>query len=554
MIVATMYVDASTITSNGKTYTRYLLRESFRENGKVKHRTIVNLSHCSSAEIQAIRLALSHKQDLAHLGSIKNNLSIQQGRSFGAVWSIHQIAKREGIVSALGPSPEGKLALWQVIARIIDQGSRLSAVRLAEHHAACEVIGITKSFDEDNLYDNLDWMAKEQSAIEDRLFRQNGKQTVELFLYDVTSSYLEGEQNELAAFGYNRDHKKGKLQIVVGLLCNSEGTPLSVEVFKGNTQDPKTVASQVEKAAKRFGATSVTFVGDRGMIKSQQIEALHAVGFHYLTAITKPQIEKLLTQGTFQMELFDEELAEIILEEGVRYILKRNPHRAAEIDRSRREKYQVIFQLVEKQNQYLKEHSRASLEKALNKVKARCHVLRVDDWVSLRSQDRKIIVDKIQEVLEECRKLDGCYCLKTDLVHLNFSKEILHERYKDLALVELAFRTSKTDHLELRPIYVRKESRTRGHVFVVMLAYRIIRRLKEYWKELNVRVEEGIGRLSSLCVNRVKVAGQDPFNQVPTPAVEIKCLLEAAGIQLPKAVPTTSVTVSTKNRLEKHRK
>lgn len=549
-----MYVDTSTIKNKGKSYTRYLLRESFRDNGKVKHRTIVNLSHCAPAEIQAIRLALAHKRDLAHLGSLKDNLSIQQGCSLGAVWLIHQVAKQEGIIQALGNTEEAKLALWQVIARVIDQGSRLSAVRLAEHHAACEVIGITKSFDEDNLYDNLDWLAKEQQVIEDRLFKQSAKQAVELFLYDVTSSYLEGEQNELAAFGYNRDKKKGKLQIVVGLLCNAEGSPLSVEVFKGNTQDPKTVASQIEKAIKRFGARSVTFIGDRGMIKSQQIEALHRVGFHYLTAITKPQIEKLLVQGAFQMELFDEDVAEVFLEEGVRYILRRNPKRAQEIAHSRQSKHLAVIRLVEERNRYLREHPKASLEKALNKVNAKCSALRIRDWLSVGSQDREILLHPITEALEECQKLDGCYVLKTDLVSRDFSKEMLHARYKDLAVVELAFRTSKTSHLELRPIFVRKESRTRGHVFVVMLAYRIIRALKRYWKDLNLTVEEGLRQLGTLCVNEVTVAGQTSFSQVPIPTREISTLLDAASVKLPKAVPAQHTNVSTKNKLEKHRK
>lgn len=554
IVVATMYVDASTIKNKGKAYTRYLLRESFREHGKVKHKTIVNLSHCKPAEIQAIRLALAHKQDLAQLGSIQDHLSIQQGRSFGAVWLLHQLAKRDGIMSALGTTPQAKLALWQVIARVIDQGSRLSAVRLAHQHAACETIGITKSFDEDDLYANLDWLSQEQSVIEDRLFKQASQQAVELFLYDVTSSYFEGKQNELAAFGYNRDGKKGKLQIVVGLLCDAKGTPLSVEVFEGNTQDPKTVAAQVEKAVKRFGAKSVTFVGDRGMIKSQQIELLNTVGFHYITAITRPQIEKLIVEGTFQLGLFDEDLAEIFLETGIRYVLRRNPIRTFEIATTREEKYHALLRFVSIQNQHLKEHPKAKPETAFNKVKAKGKSLRIADWVQVESLGREIVVSKIQGVLEERQRLDGCYCLKTDLANKEITKEIIHERYKDLALVEWAFRTSKTEHLELRPVYVRKESRTRGHVFVVMLAYRIIRALRGYWKDLNLTVEEGIRQLGTLCVNQVKIKGQASFNQIPVPVQEIQALLDAALVKLPKAIPINHITVSTKNKLEKHRK
>src|SRR5215470_13754482 len=277
-----MYIDTSHITRGGKTYTRHLLRESYRANGKVLHRTIANVSHCSEAEIEAMRLALRHKGELAHLGTIQDEITLKQGMSFGAVWTVYHIARRLGIEKALGTTREGKLALGQVIARVIDQGSRLSAVRLAMSYAACDVLGL-ETFDEDALYENLDWLAGAQAAIEDRLYAQRQKTTpARLFLYDVTSSYVEGTHNALAAFGYNRDGKKGKRQIVIGLLCDEDGHPVSIEVFPGNTADPHTVAAQLEKVKTRFGVTDITFVGDRGMIKGQQIEDLTQQGFHYL--------------------------------------------------------------------------------------------------------------------------------------------------------------------------------------------------------------------------------------------------------------------------------
>src|SRR5215510_5536624 len=304
IIVATMYIDTSHITRGGKTYTRHLLRESYRAHGKVLHRTLANVSHCSEAEIEAIRLALRHKGELAHLGTIQDAITLQQGPSFGAVWTVYHVARRLGIAQALGTTREGKLALWQVIARVIDQGSRLSAVRLAMAHAACDILGLGP-FDEDALYENLDWLAGAQALVEDRLFAQRTKtKPINLFLSDVTSSYLEGTQNALAAFGYNRDGKKGKRQIVIGLLCDEDGHPVSIEVVPDNTHDPHTVAAQLEKVKTRFGVTDITFVGDRGMLKGQQIEDLTQQGFHYITAITKPQIEKLLRTGTLQMGLF----------------------------------------------------------------------------------------------------------------------------------------------------------------------------------------------------------------------------------------------------------
>src|SRR5512132_750371 len=385
-----MYIDTSHITRGGKTYTRHLLRESYRAHGKVLHRTLANVSHCSEAEIEAIRLALRHKGELENLGTIQDAITLQQGMSFGAVWTVYHVARRLGIAQALGTTREGKLALWQVMARVINQGSRLSAVRLAMSHAACDVLGLG-TFDEDTLYENLDWLAEAQAAVEDRLFAQRTKtKPVNLFLYDVTSSYVEGTQNELAAFGYNRDGQKGKRQIVIGLLCDEDGHPVSIEVFPGNTHDPHTFAAQLNKVKARFGVTAITFVGDRGMIKGQQIEDLAKQGCHYITAITKPQIEKLLRTGTFQMDLFDQELAEVLAQEGIRYVLRRNPVRAQEVRDTRRAKLATLQGQVAKQNQYLADHPRANVQGAWQKLVARAKTLRIADWVELTVAERAV--------------------------------------------------------------------------------------------------------------------------------------------------------------------
>jgi len=487
--VLTMYVDTSTVhTSTGKSYTRHLLRESYREQGKVKHRTIANVSSCSPEEIEALRLALSHKHDLAALVNVKKDLHLEQGLSVGAVWTVFDVAKRLGIVDALGSTRAGKLALWQVLSRVIDQGSRLSAVRLAGSHAACDALNLDK-FDEDDLYDNLDWLRENQEKIEDVLFakrnerkRNEGKE--QLFLYDVTSSYLEGTKNELAAFGYNRDKKKGKRQIVIGLLCDEAGIPLSIEVFKGNTKDPKTFGSQVRKVVQRFGGSAVTFVGDRGMIKSDQIEDLNKAKFHYITAITKPQIRKLLQTGVLQMTLFDQQLAEVETDEGIRYVLRRNPIRTLEVRQTRKEKLRAVEEKVEQQNQYLAEHARAHVDVARRKVREKIEHLKLAGWLSEVGTGRVISLSEDSVALAEEAKLDGCYVLKTDLSQQMATKETVHSRYKDLALVEWAFRTSKTVTLEVRPVHVRSASHTRGHVFVVMLAYLIIAELARCWHRL----------------------------------------------------------------------
>lgn len=552
--VLTMCLDYSTVTVKGKSYTRALLRESFREEGKVKHRTIANLSHCSDDEIQAIRLALRHKGDLAQLGNLNSDLSLKQGPSVGAALTLQSVAQRLGISEALGHSREGHLALWQVLARVIDQGSRLSAVRLADRHAACDVLELDR-FDEDDLYENLDWLVENQIHIEDRLFRRRNREAQsELFLYDVTSSYLEGTCNELAAFGYNRDGKAGKRQVVIGLLCDAEGEPLSIEVFPGNTADTKTMASQVRKAAERFGGGDVTFVGDRGMIKGPQIQDLADEGFHYITAITKPQIEALVRKEVLQLELFEERLAEVTTDEGVRYVLRRNPVRATEMAEARQDKRRMIERLVAKQNSYLAEHSRADVAVALRKVEQGIQRLRLSEWLSVSATHRTLIAVQSAAALAEESKLDGCYCLKTDLKSEAAPKEVVHARYKSLAQVEWAFRSCKTMHLEMRPIHVRLASRTRGHALVVMLAYRIVAELARCWQHLDLTVAEGIAELASLCAIEVCVQDRPQLNRIPQPRESVRQLLDAAKVQLPSAVIGRGVKVTTKRKLPARRK
>ncbi len=546
-----MYVDTS--KSQGK-YVRYLLRENYRENGKIKHRTIANISRCSDEEIEAVRLALKHKKDLSSLVSLNSDLSLCQGLSIGAVWLVYDIARQLGITKALGPSREGKLALWQVIARVIDQGSRLSAVRLAGSHAACDILGLD-IFNEDDLYANLDWLYAKQAVIENRLLKQTyPDQKPELFLYDVTSSYLEGTCNELGAFGYNRDGKKGKKQIVIGLLCDEVGRPLSIEVFAGNTHDTGTFAIQIRKVAERFGGGEVTFVGDRGMIKSRQIKDLLGHGFHYITAITKPQIETLLSNGTIQMGLFDKEIAEVEDKSGIRYVLRRNPIRAEEIQQSRSSKLKSLEQAVKKQNAYLEEHPRAHLDVALRKIKEYSRKLRISKWIMLSVSERKIFITVDQSSFDEEAKLDGCYVIKTDLQKEVANKKIIHDRYKDLTLVEWAFRTSKTVELEIRPVHVRLAKRTQGHAFVVMLAYRIVQELANRWSKIDLTVDEAIKELSTLCAIEMKVKGKSLCNKIPEPRESISKLLKAANVKMPEALSCHGIKVATRKKLPERRK
>ena len=539
----------------------HLLRESYREGAKVRHRTIANLSRCTAEEIEAVRLALAHKAELAAILSrpaaaeagAERPVAVRQGPSGGAVWVLAEVAGRLGIRAALGDGAEGRLALWQVVARALAQGSRLSAVRLAQAHAAGPLLGLPE-LNEHGLYRNLDWLHRHQAAIERRLWagRAQAAGAAGLFLYDVTSSYLEGTHNELAAFGYNRDGKRGKRQVVIGLLCDGAGRPVSIEVFAGHTADSATFGAQLRKARERFGVTAVTWVGDRGMIKSGQVAEVLGQGGHYITAITKAQIRTLLAQGVIQLGLFDQALAEVTAG-GVRYILRSNPVRAAEVKAVREDKLAALARRTDQAAAWLTAHPRASGEKALARLENWSRRLKTTDYVRFELAGRSVRRHIDRPALAAAGQLDGCYVLRTNLPAERVGKETVHDRYRDLAQVEQAFRTSKTAHLEMRPIYVRLEDRTRGHALVVMLAYDIVRELSRCWAGLDCTVAEGLAELSSLTLDELVVNGRPVGQRLAEPRESVRRLLEAADVRLPTAF-RPAAPVSTKRKLPSRRK
>ena len=543
-----MYVDSSKTTINGKTYSRHLLRESYREDGKVKNRTIANISKCSPEEIAAIKLALQYKDDLSSMLNIKD-VELHDGLRVGVVLALKTLVDRLGISKVLGSSREGKLALWQIMARLIGQGSRLGAVRMAATHGACDALGM-ESFCEDDLYANLAWLAENQERIERQLFKY--KKPVgcpELLLYDVTSSYLEGMENVLAAFGYNRDGKKGKKQIVIGLLCTPDGDPVAVRVFDGNTSDKSTVAEQIRTVAQTFGVQGITLVGDKGMIKTPQAKELTDAGFHYITSLSKPEILTLLKTDVLQMSLFDSELHEVEqATEGVRYVLRKNPVREAEIAKNRRGRVARIERFAEEKNNYLAGSLKRDEAVALAFLQKKIAQYKLKDVLEVTSQERVFKVTINEEVLKEKALLDGCYVIKTDVSKEMISTEEVHDRYKDLAKVEHAFRTFKQGHLEIRPVFVRTEASTRGHVFAVMLAYKIERYLSELWKKCECTVPEGIDELGAIRSVIVTLKGAS-CQKIPNQG-ELACaLLAAADITLPSIIVAKNIDVVTRKKL-----
>jgi transposase len=330
-------------------------------------------------------------------------------------------------------------------------------------------------------------------------------------------------------------------------LTDIEGDPVSVQVFKGNTADTSTFVEQVHKVIEKFHVENVIMVGDRGMIKQPQIDQLPK-SFFYVTAITKAQINVLIKNKIIKLKDFSEEVYEV-QDNQIRYILKRNPIRAQEIEKNKEEKFLSLQKKLEEKNIYLKEHPKSNLKKALDELKGKAKNLHIDTWINIESIDRQIVLTKDLEKLKSESTLDGCYVLKTDILESkeNTSK-IIHERYKDLKNVEWAFRTMKTTHLEIRPYYVRRAVSTEGHVFVVMLAYKLIRYLTHAWSSLNITIEEGIHELSSI---RGLTNEEKKYQTLPQLDERAKELIEKLDIELPQILPMRTCVVDTRKKLIK---
>ena len=281
--------------------------------------------------------------------------------------------------------------------------------------------------------------------------------------------------------------------------------------------------------------------------------ALAFAGFHYITAITKPQIETLLAGGVLQMALFDESLCEVE-QESVRYVLRRNPVRAEEVAATRAGKQASVEVLVQQRNQYLAEHAKAEVGAAEKKVLAKVAQLKAAAWLRVESAGRSLKLVTDEAARTEAARLDGCYAIKTDLPEAAASKQVVHDRYKDLTEVEMAFRTSKTVHLEMLPVHVRAEEHTRGHVLAVMLAFLIRRELSRAWEGLNVTVEEGLAQLATLCSMEVKVEGGASCLRIPTPRDGSSALLKAASVRATEVLPHLETRVVTRKKLPERRK
>jgi hypothetical protein len=470
-----MYIEA---VPNRNSPPAILLRESYRHEGKVRKRTLCNLSDWSPAHIEGLRGVLKGGTVIP---AGQDAFTVTRSLPHGHVAAALGTARRIGLDHLLGPDGNRcrDLVLALLIGRILDPVSKLAAARTLSPDTASsslgEALGLGAVAD-DELYAALDWLLERQGAIETALAKRH-LQNATLVLYDVSSSYLEGRCCPLAQRGYNRDGKTGSLQIVYGLLCAPDGCPVAIEVFEGNTADPMTLGPQIDKLKQRFGLTHVVLVGDRGLITEARISAdIKSAGLDWITALRAPAIKELLNSGAIQLTLFDQrDMAAITSPDfpGERLVVCRNPDLAAERARKREElltatekDLAAIKARVERRRKPLR--GTAEIALAVGEV-FNTHKMRKHFDLTITA-DAFSYARKSAEIAAEAAT-DGLYVVRTSLPEATLGDADTVRSYKSLSLVERAFRCIKTVDLNVRPVYHWLEGRVRAHVFLCMLAY-----------------------------------------------------------------------------------
>jgi transposase len=473
-----MYV---TTVPNRKSPPAILLRESYRQDGKVKSRTLANLTHLPSQQIAALRSALAGSA-VVPATPLPDAFRISRSLPHGHVAAVLGCLRNLELDSILDPAPgrQRDLVIAMIVARIIEPTSKLATARGLHcdtlHHSLGEILHLD-SADETELYQAMDWLLPQQSRIEQALAKRQLSQGG-LVLYDLTSTYFEGRHCPLAKLGHSRDDKSGKLQIVFGLLTNAAGCPVAVEVFTGNTSDPKTVAAQVNKLRQQFGLSDMVLIGDRGMITSARIrEDLPAShGIQWISALRATQIQKLATGGQLQLSLFDEtDLVEIAHPDfpGERLIVCFNPLLAEERARKRPEllaatekQLEKIAAATQRRKRPLRGKQNIGLRagKILNRYKMGKHF-------QLRIEEDSFHYQRKTANIEREENLDGIYVIRTSVKKEVLSSQQVVASYKSLSGVERAFRSLKTVDLQVRPIHHRLPERVRAHILLCMLAY-----------------------------------------------------------------------------------
>lgn len=540
-----MYVEEIKSKQRNKIYRAYLIRQSYKDRGKVKHRTLANISHLPIHVIMQIKAILAGKGAFIDCKELETSFS----REYGASAAFLEFGRKLGLDKLIYSRKEQwrEDLMAMVVGRIVYQGSKLHLSNLYMDSVLWELCGHSpgkKVNVHKHCYFSMDKLLERQNSIQKQLAK---KHLIDgcLVLYDITNTWFEGEysQSEIVDYGHCKEGKKGYKQIAIGLITDKRGCPIAVKVFGGQTSDQMTVKEQVEKLAKEFGVKEIVFAGDRGMLTPKRIDEVGEHDFKTLTALTHPQIRELLAKKLIQPELFDEKnLVEVIDPDNpeVRYILCKNNYTMEKERESRNS-------LIEKVNSNLTKISSVKRRRNKSKVCAqigalfeRYKVEKFYDW-SVDDEGRVHWVLN-HELVERESLLDGCYIIRTDVSTDKMSKEEAVNGYKSLSGVEKAFRNMKTVSLEMRPVYHKIDDRIRSHVFLCMLAYYIQWHAMELLAPLlKTRGKQSqrrwsfpiiIERLKSIRKENIKIKGINIIAKVSKPSPEQQKIMDLLGVKI----------------------
>jgi len=491
---------------NGKIYTSTLLCSKYRQDGKIKTKVEANFSHVPAELILTIENVMKHGKGALIAA---RDIIVKSAIDYGLVYLLIHIMDKLRISQTLEKVLPEQAAILKaiIIGKIVTRGSKLGIYNwLKRNNNICLKLGVDiENIKVDDLYSALGQASNLQKKIERKWFLYNKAKHEEIYLYDITSTYFEGTQNELAAFGHNRDKKQGKMQINIGLITNSEGFPLKIQVFKGNINDYLTVLDQIKSIKEEFNTQQVIFVGDRGMKIRYNLEGLDEAdrkGIHYITGLTSQEIRKLLDNGIIQLRLFSNDLAEVEYE-GERYVLSVN----AELQKKELAYLKIIRGIVDeeitgvkaswekrwRQNienaQKLKNgHKNKKLVTSFNEKKLDNFKSRIERILSKRKMgkyyeiveisNQAFVIDFKAEKYQQAKQLAGKYVVCTSIKKKQMPKEEVRQQYKNLQNIEHAFYDFKSDNIQVRPVFHRNEAQTRGHVLLSMFSYAIIKEME----------------------------------------------------------------------------
>ena len=476
LILVVMYIES---VKNRKSPPCILLRESYRDQGKVNKRTVANVTKWPANIVANFKKLLKGGTVVQ---SLEDSFDVIRSRPHGHVSAVLGSLRKLGLDKIIDrrPSKNRDLIVGMIVSRILNPASKLATSRHLQDETSCNTLSEEcniEGIDENDLYEAMDWLLDKQHHIEKSLAGKHLKDGT-FILYDLSASYFEGRTCPLAKRGYPRDKKMGKLQVEYGLLCDFEGRPVSIEVFDGNVADPKTVSNQIEKLQKRFGLKRVVIVGDRGMLTEARIreEFKGKDGLDWVSALKAPAIRKLIENKTIQPSLFDEvDLAEVSSPDfpGERLMVCRNPLLLEE----RRRKRNKLLQETEKELEKIVKAVKRKRAPLRGKAKIGLRIGKVIDkykmakHFELKITNASFSYQREDEKIQEEEALDGIYVVRTSVAKEILSSEKTVEAYKKLSVVERAFRCLKTVDLKVRPIHHRTADRVRAHIFLCMLAY-----------------------------------------------------------------------------------